>query len=329
MKKKFIIILSVLLVVLLGIGGYAYYYMNSLFDKVKTSPLTSQHLSDEELAKSLEIAQDAPNEETTGVYNILLFGLDRRTKNEPKRSDSIMIASIDTKNKTVKISSIMRDSYLPIPGKADNRINAAYVMGGPELAIKTVNKNFKMDITRYATVDFFGFSDIIDKMGGVDINIKKDEIASIHQSILDINNTNPKTGRIPEITKTGLQTLNGNQALAYSRIRHTGNGDFDRTERQRTILTSLFNKAQSQGISQVATLASAVLPYIETNISKADMMNFGIKVMGFGKTTIQQFRLPADGTYENKKINGMAVLIPDIQKNTDLLHNFLFGSTNQ
>lgn len=329
MKKKFIIILSVLLVLLLGLGGYTYYYMNSVFEQVKTSPLSSQHLSSAELEKSLEIAQDAPDEETTGVFNILLFGLDRRVKNEPSRSDSIMIASIDTKNKTVKISSIMRDSYLPIPGKADNRINAAYAMGGPELAIKTINKDFKMDITRYATVDFLGFSDIIDKMGGVDIDIKKAEIPFIHQKVIELNKANPKIKLVPDITEPGMQRLNGLQALAYSRNRHSGNGDFDRTERQRTVITSLFNKAQSQGISQVATLATAVLPYIETNMTKSEMMNFGIRVMGFGKTTLQQLRLPADGTFDSKMINKMAVLVPDLQKNTDLLHNFLFGNTNQ
>ena len=263
------------------------------------------------LAKSLEIAKDAPKEEATGVLNILLFGLDRRSKNEASRSDTIIIASIDTKNKTVKLSSIMRDLYLAIPGKSDNRINAAYAFGGPELAIRTVNKNFNMDITRYVTVDFFGLPDIVDKIGGVDINVNKDEISLLN------------------ITKPGLQHLNGTQALAYARIRHVGNNDFERTERQRTVLTALFDKAKSQGISKVAALAAVVIPYIETNISKSEMMDFGIKVMGFGKTNLQQLRIPADGTYKNKTINGMQVLVPDLQKNTDLLHNFIFGSTKQ
>ena len=311
MKKTIIIIISVLLVGLLGVGGYAYFYMNSLLNQVKQTPLSKQNSSPAELVKSLEIAKDAPKEEATGVLNILLFGLDRRSKNEASRSDTIIIASIDTKNKTVKLSSIMRDLYLAIPGKSDNRINAAYAFGGPELAIRTVNKNFNMDITRYVTVDFFGLPDIVDKIGGVDINVNKDEISLLN------------------ITKSGLQHLNGTQALAYARIRYVGNNDFERTERQRTVLTALFDKAKSQGISKVATLAAVVLPYIETNISKSEMMDFGIKVMGFGKTNLQQLRIPADGTYKNKTINGMQVLVPDLQKNTDLLHNFIFGSTKQ
>ena len=311
MKKTIIIIISVLLAGLLGVGGYAYFYMNSLLGQVKQAPLSKQNLPPAALAKSLEIAKDAPKEEATGVLNILLFGLDRRSKNEASRSDTIIIASIDTKNKTVKLSSIMRDLYLAIPGKSDNRINAAYAFGGPELAIRTVNKNFNMDITRYVTVDFFGLPDIVDKIGGVDINVNKDEISLLN------------------ITKPGLQHLNGTQALAYARIRHVGNNDFERTERQRTVLTALFDKAKSQGISKVAALAAVVLPYIETNISKSEMMDFGIKVMGFGKTNLQQLRIPADGTYKNKTINGMQVLVPDLQKNTDLLHNFIFGSTKQ
>lgn len=311
MKKVVIIVISVLLVGLLGVGGYAYFYMNSLLGQVKQAPLSKQNLPPATLAKSLEIAKDAPKEEATGVLNILLFGLDRRSKNEASRSDTIIIASIDTKNKTVKLSSIMRDLYLAIPGKSDNRINAAYAFGGPELAIRTVNKNFNMDITRYVTVDFFGLPDIVDKIGGVDINVNKDEISLLN------------------ITKPGLQHLNGTQALAYARIRHVGNNDFERTERQRTVLTALFDKAKSQGISKVAALAAVVLPYIETNISKSEMMDFGVKVMGFGKTNLQQLRIPADGTYKSKTINGMQVLVPDLQKNTDLLHSFIFGSTKQ
>ena len=329
MKKAVIIILSVLLVVLLGVGGYMYFYMNSLLDQVKQSPLSSQNLSPAALAKSLDIGKDAPKEDATGVFNILLFGLDSRIKNEASRSDSIMIASLDTKNKTVKLSSIMRDTYLSIPGKADNRINAAYAIGGPELAIRTVNKNFNIDIKLYVTVDFFGLTDIIDKMGGVDINVNKNEIPFLNQSLAELNTLDTKTPLAPNITKSGLQRLNGKQAVSYARIRHTGNGDFERTERQRTVLTALFGKAKSQGISKVATLAAAVLPYVETNISKSEMLNFGIKVMSFGKTNLQQFRLPADGTYKSKMIDGMAVLVPDIQKNMDLLHKFLFDNTNQ
>jgi len=317
------------LVGLLGVGGYAYFYMNSLLNQVKQTPLSKQNSSPAALAKSLEIAKDAPKEEATGVLNILLFGLDRRSKNEASRSDTIIIASIDTKNKTVKLSSIMRDLYLAIPGKSDNRINAAYAIGGPELAIRTVNKNFNMDIKRYVTVDFFGLTDIINKMGGVNINVTKDEIPFIHQYLVELNKLDTNTPFARDITKPGLQRLNGKQAVAYTRNRYSGNGDFQRTERQRTVLTALFDKAKSQGISKVAALAAVVIPYIETNISKSEMMDFGIKVMGFGKTNLQQLRIPADGTYKSKMIDGMAVLVPDIQKNMDLLHKFLFDNTNQ
>jgi len=329
MKKAVIIILSVLLVCLLGIGGYTYFYMNSLLDQVKQSPLSSQNLSPAALAKSLSIAKDAPKEEATGVFNILLFGLDRRSKDEASRSDSIMIASIDTKNKTVKLSSIMRDTYLAIPGKADNRINAAYAMGGAELAIKAINQNFNMDIKRYVTVDFFELTAIIDKMGGVDINVKRDEIPFIHQYLVELNKLDTNTPFARDITKPGLQRLNGKQAVAYTRNRYSGNGDFQRTERQRTVLTALFDKAKSKGISNVAALAAAVLPYVETNIPKSEMVDFGIKVIGFGNTNLQQYRLPVDGTYKSRVISGMEVLVPDLQKNTDLLHKFLFDNTNQ
>src|SRR5690606_23006837 len=123
--------------------------------------------------------------------------------------------------------------YVSIPGRKDNRINAAYSFGGPKLAMQTINQNFNLDITRYVTVDFFGLEEIIDAMGGVDIDVKEKEVNHLNKILNELNSLDKKNRTSPGITRSGLQTLNGRQAVAYSRIRKVGHGDTERTERQR------------------------------------------------------------------------------------------------
>ncbi|MDZ7548740.1 LCP family protein, partial [Clostridium perfringens] len=135
------------------------------------------------------------------------------------RSDSIMILTLDSVHNKLKLTSIMRDSYVNIPGRGLDKINHAYAFGGPELAVRTLNENFDLNIKEFMAVDFTSLPTIIDKLGGVTINIIPEEIS-----------------HIPGITSAGNQVLNGKQALAYSRIRYASGGDYKRTERQRTVV---------------------------------------------------------------------------------------------
>lgn len=153
------------------------------------------------------------------------------------RSDTIMILSIDKQHDKLKLTSIMRDTYISVDGHGMTKITHAYAYGGPQLAVKTINQNFNMNIKDYVTVDFFGLEKIIDSIGGVQINVEKAEVPVMNSYITE-------TSRIEKTVPTfvqssGLQTLNGSQAVAYSRIRYVGNADYKRTQRQRTVLEQL------------------------------------------------------------------------------------------
>lgn len=330
MKKFFITVLSILLVFLIASATYIYMLLdqiedNSLTDATDVDFPDSSDSPEKLPPEDLGISEEAPDSSKTGIINILLFGLDSRVENTISRSDTIMIATIDKKNQTIKLTSLMRDMYVPIPGRSQNRINTAYLFGGPTLAIKTVNTNFDLDIRYYVTVDFFGLEKIIDQVGGISIEVKEKEIPYINSCIKELNNLNKGTKPSPLLTKSGLQTLNGRQAVAYARVRKVGNDDFERTERQRRVLAELFKKAKTLNPLKLPGLVTTILPYVETNLPKTEILSLGISVLGFKNKDIIQYRIPVDGTFTPQRINGMAVLVPDIEKNKALLHDFIYG----
>lgn len=317
MKKFLIITLTVLIVALVGTGIYAYSLLNGI---TRTSLAEST-------PEDLGISDSAPKEEDTGVVNVLLFGIDRRDPNEKgSRSDAIMIATVDKKHQKLKLTSLMRDMYVSIPGKPDHKLNSAYAFGGPALAIKTVNTNFDLNIKRYATVDFFGLENIIDTLGGVEIDVKKGEVKYINQYLDELNSIDQSGKKSPYVTDAGLQTLDGKQAVAYCRIRYVGRDDFERTERQRRVLAQLFEKAKDINVTDAPKLASAIFPYVETNMTNTEIITLGTAVLGFKDKTIYQYRIPADGTFTSPTIKKMSVLVPDFDANKKLLHEFLYNS---
>lgn len=240
------------------------------------------------------------------VINIILFGLDRKDRDEAGRADSIILVSVDRKRNKIKITSFMRDMYVPIPEMEDNRINSTYAIGGPALSIKTININFQLDIRDYVSIDFVGLTELIDKVGGVEIDVKSYEIEQCG------------------VSGPGLQNLNGKQTLDYARIRHVGNADYERTERQRNILDKLYKKIKSQGVSKLPGLISSLVPYVETSLSNNEILSLTIEAIKFNKENLEQFRLPVKGTFKNMKIRGMDVLVPDISENQNKLHDFIY-----
>jgi LCP family protein required for cell wall assembly len=202
-------------------------------------------------------------------------------------------------------------------------------MGGPALAIKTVNKNFDMNIEDYATVDFQALEQIINLVDGIEIDLSKAEVKVINQYIDELNKISKDGTKVKRITKSGLQTLNGRQATAYARIRYVGRDDFERTERQRRVMSELFKKGKDISVTKLPELVSTVLPNMETSLSKTEIINLAVAVLGFGSKDIEQFRIPTDDGYSDKDINGMKVLAPDLETNTEALHNFIFGSNSE
>lgn len=311
--KKKIILLFVVITIIFCIAYYNY----NLLNKISYVPL------DEE--KELSISPEIPKYEETEILNVLLFGLDSRVEGQRSRSDAIIIATLDTKEKKIKLSSLMRDTYVSIPDRQDNRINAAYAFGGPQLAIRTVNENYNMNIEKYVTVDFFSLEKIINKLGGVEIEIKEYEIGYINNVIRDLNNDYEDDIDSMLISESGKHNLDGRQAVAYSRVRKVGNGDFERTDRQRMVLTNLIAKISKINIVEVYSLLDILFSEIETNLSKSEIIKFGSIGLISSKNSVDEIRLPYEGTYQHKMIRGMAVLVPDMEKNKEILHQFIYN----
>lgn len=286
------------LIIMLVLVGGAGFYLNHMLNQVGTHKISQ---SDENLGIKNS------SEESDNITNIALFGLDRRETTGNTRSDTIMIATLDTKNKKAKLTSIMRDTYVNIPSRGMDKINHAYAYGGPELAIRTINENFDMNIRDYVMVDFFGMADIIDALGGVTIDVKPEEVS--------------RTG----VSSAGLQTLNGEQAVKYSRIRYVGNGDFERTERQRKVLEQLMNKVVTAGPMEYPKLMNQLLPYVETSLSKREILKLGTSAFTSGVDSLEEYRIPVDGYAKGQKMNGIYYLVPqDLQTNVEFLHEFIY-----
>ena len=252
-----------------------------------------------------------------GVINILLVGQDGREDVEGSRSDSMMLVSVNKGTGKVKIVSLMRDMYVSIPGHDDNRINAAYSLGGVKLLEQTIENDFQVKIDGNVQIDFESFKTIIDKVDGVEIELSQEEADYLNTAYWQNGWS----------LSAGVQTLNGDQALAYSRIRQVGNSDFQRTERQRTVLMTVFRKVKGQGKLKMLSLAKDNYPMLDTDIGIGDMISLGTTAIGMDESDIETYRLPIDGGYTNQTIREMQVLVPDMEKNIAYLKELLFGET--
>ena len=280
------------------------------------------------------------------VTNVALFGIDSRQVDSFKGlSDSIMILSLNTETKKVKIISVMRDTLVPITynGKTTyGKINSAYSKGGPELAIKTLNTIFGLDISEYATVNFYGMADIIDAVGGIDVELAEGELNAYGYENGKKMNWGIN-GMITEqcvymgldaskylIKKAGLQHLNGVQAVAYARIRHAAiiegtNDDFGRTDRQRYVMEQLFNKAISLEKSQYIKLAKSLIPCSETSLSYSQIMGLAVNIL-LSSPTFEQSRVPLDDyRMESKSISGVgSCLYYDLDYAGKIIRAFIY-----
>lgn len=235
------------------------------------------------------------------VYNILLIGQDRRPGEKRARSDSMILCTINTKEKTLVMTSFLRDLYVRIPdynGKsyADNRLNVPYALGGMEMLNECLEMNFGVQVDHNVEVDFSGFEKIIDTMGGVGIEL-----------------TQKETRHVPG-SRAGWNHLNGKQALAYARIRKIDN-DFGRTNRQRKVLLALIAQLKYTDLETMMNLAEEIFPMITTDMTNADILTYLAKfapLLSELEITTQQ--IPASDAYRPAMIRGMSVLVPDIEK---------------
>lgn len=280
------------------------------------------------LEQSIRINMENQAEELMGnkkVFNILLIGCDAREEGGRGRSDSIILISINKESEQLIATSIMRDIYVEIPGHGNNRINAAYAYGGADLLVETVEKNFKIQIDRYASVDFFVFMDIVDQMGGVDLEISDEEFLVANAYINELNELLDEPYGTDWLPGGGPHHLNGKQALGYSRIRYVGDADFERTKRQRAVLEQIFNKVKDYNLIELNTLLNIILPEVTTDLTEGEAITLALGMNAYKKYDLKQYRLPYDDTWRNMRIKGMSVLGIDFETNIQNLKRDLYA----
>ena len=322
-----LILLLILAILIVSLAAYAY---NNILGKINRVDGSEVTLSQEEI-EAIENETDPP-EELTGdldehdgvldenaellekgdhIINILLIGQDRRPGETRARSDSMILCTIDTQEKTLVMTSFLRDLYVDIPdwnGRTyqDNRLNACYAFGGMGMLDLALEKNFGIQVDHNLEVDFSGFEKIINIFGGVTINLTKAE-------------ANYMGGGLKE----GTNFLNPEQALQYSRIRYL-DSDFGRTNRQRNVLTALFNSMKNMNSDQLSQLINNILPMITTDMSNADITGYMVKLIPvLPELEITTQHIPASGTYKSCYVRGMAVLVPDLEANRAILRETL------
>ncbi len=322
----------------INIVGKIWATSTKTFEKNPVALEDTDHLDPEDLDSDAEEAD--PNtikwpehpgigRQEKGVYNILLLGEEAIGSGSSRgRTDLIIIATMNTNTKELKLTSLMRDSLVRIPGYLDNKLNTAYEKGGLDLLYETISMNYDIRLDGCIMVNFDDFEKIIDRLGGIEITLTASEAKYL-------NNTNyiskPQYRNVYE----GKQLMNGNQVLGYTRIRRRAtisgvNNDYGRTERHRIVLDAIFEKYKTKGKIELSSMMLSLLPMITTDINSENfelLLNSFIKM---GTTKIDQLRLPADGTFtDNVEVRGMDVLILDWDENVTLLHEFIFGNANK
>ena len=243
------------------------------------------------------------------IVNIMLIGQDARDPGVRARSDSMILVTFNTQKKTITLTSFLRDLYVKIPGYSDNKMNAAYPMGGMELLSQTLEANFGVKVDGFVEVNFARFAEVIDLLGGVDMELREDEAAFI----------NFGTGRY--LLGKGMQHLDGEQALFYSRIRHLDNdADFSRTGRQRKVINALIEKFRNTKLTTLLGLMDDLLPMITTDMTNAEIIGYATELFPMlADCTIVSQRVPGDGAYSMATIKGMSCVVADMDAARKLL----------
>ena len=299
-----LILLALLFVYLFVVAGNAEY---KPFDPIAEDP-----------------AWNLPASREQGVFNVLLIGTDARVTDNDCRSDSIILMSVCPKQRKIYLTSILRDSYVPIPGVGMNRINMAYQYGNAKLLAETVEMNFHVRIDKYMRVDFYSFIEIIDALGGVDIDVTDEEVHWVNYYLSEINQLIGVDPDDSMITEGGHLHLNGKQALAYSRIRYIGT-DFARTDRQRTVLMAVKTQVQKHPFKAIGSLWT-VYGAVSTDMNRLELASYSFisPVLMFFK--VEMGRIPYDGTWWNDTMGaGGEVLGLDLGANTATLRRNIYG----
>ncbi|MCR5485284.1 MAG: LCP family protein [Clostridiales bacterium] len=305
-KKKSVFrkILSFFLVIAV-IFGTAYFFILNMMMKInynETGHQRNQYIDESELMSGI------------GVKNILLVGVDARAGEDVSRSDTMIILTLDSVHRKIKLTSFLRDSWVKIPDSGYAKLNASCVYGGAQLVMDTIETNFKIKIDNYMLVNFEVFTSIVDSLGGITVEVTEKE-ARYMRDVVHLTNVHSGES-VP---------LNGNEALWYCRIRKLDN-DFMRTSRQRKVISAILDKVKRAGVANLTPMLNEVFPQVETDMSPVTLTNFAMSsavlYLGF---KVESQQIPADGTWADANKNGQSVLSVDLEKNRQVIYDFIYG----
>ena len=323
-------------------GGEELFISDEVQEAMEAAENLEADIDDSINPDDLELNPNLPD----NVVNILLVGVDTRSTTLDdglQHGDVQIILSINKDTGSVKLTSILRDLYVTIPGyKSKNRINVAYARGGGALAMRTINHTFEMNIEHYVTINFYGLASIIDAIGGVDVDLTKAEAKAINTYLKKhppkYDNQDKEYERVPLEAVAGVQHLDGVQAVMYARTRSVDN-DFGRTARQRHLLDLLLRKImQDMTVDKFMTLMETSLPYVQTNVNASTMLNLGLSVLNSdiisraqaGESLLEQMRIPMDETWKYDQTDGGSSVVvfrtvARREENVQALHEFIYG----
>ena len=261
------------------------------------------------------------------VKSVLVIGTDTRDPNEERgRSDSMILVSMNSRTDQIYMTSFMRDAYVDIPGYGSDKLNAAYSYGGPELLMDTLEENFDVHIDDYVMITFAACAAMIDAVGGVELEISDREAEAVNEILISEVNEIMGDDREDDLLDGGGKlTLDGKQALSYSRIRYVGNADFERTERQRTVMSQVMSKVKGNPF-RLLPVCMGALPKMTTNMSVLGLYGYALTTpFKLATYDMQQQRVPADGTFQGADVGGQSVLEIDLDAAKQQLQSTVFA----
>lgn len=316
-KKKLLLFgFEVLFLVVLLVAAYGFQMMNRVdYQQMDESEAGINDDLDKNTLETLE-----------GYTNIAIFGLDNRSKDKYKsgNSDVIMIASINNKTKDVKLVSVYRDTYLTTGSGKYFKCNSAYANGGATRAVQMLNSNLDLDIKEYVSVDWAAVVEVIDELGGLDLEITQGEMSQINKYKKDVDQVTGKT--TPDLTQYGRVHLDGTQATTYARIRKLAGDDYKRASRQRIVMQAMLEKAKKAGIGTLTRICNTVVDHIQTSMSTSQILSLAKNVTKYNVKSTTGF--PFDLTTRNLPSSGDTVIPIDLANNVKQLHKYMFDDTN-
>ncbi len=306
-RRRLVFVLELLVILILAVGLAGLAFLSRMDHEALSNLLINSGVS-------------------TGYRNLAIFGIDSREGQQESgtRTDTIIVASVNNKTKDIKLVSVYRDTYLDNTDGSYRKATEAYEAGGASLAVSMLNTNLDLDIKDYVTVDFEAVIKVVDELGGVEIDLSEEEVYWLNQYLVETSQVTQEG--YTEVSGPGLQTLSGIQAMAYCRIRYTQGWDYRRTERQREVLTQIFQKAQSEGILTLAKVISDSMPYLSTSLNVGEILSLAADLSRYSIAESQGF------PYEKAEMDvggSVDCVVPDtLASNVSELHAQLFGETD-